>query len=150
MTVVPKQLRSERFEAFALKNEDSPEVQRLLEACADFCRLILGREPLPSDGQALYEMGPEAGRPPGDKLLLGIRTPGRPDLVGILDAFRNYPEQGIWYIGLLLFLPELRSSGLGRKVVDELATLAREQGAKEIQLNVVDQNEKAKHFWDAC
>jgi RimJ/RimL family protein N-acetyltransferase len=80
-------------------------------------------------------------------MLLGISVPARSKLSGVLDVFRDYPSEGIWYIGLLLLDPYVRSAGLGAKIVEELASDATRSGARELQLNVVEQNVAAHAIW---
>ena len=82
-------------------------------------------------------------------MLFGLSFAAQDELVGVLDAFRDYPEPGTWYIGLLLFSPRSRGAGLGRDVTEALADMARDHGARELQLNVVEQNEAAYRFWTA-
>lgn len=145
--MIDVKLVGKRLRAAPLLPADAPAVQRLLEACADYCQLVLGRNPLPGDAEALYVMGPEAGHPAGDKLLYGIRQAEGSDLIGVLDAFRDYPEPRVWYVGLLLLHPDKRNGGIGRAVLESLADAAREAGARELQLNVVAQNIDAHAFW---
>jgi GNAT superfamily N-acetyltransferase len=148
------ELRGKLFRAFPLMPEHGAALWRLLEASADYSELVLGRSPTPADAEAVYMAGPEDGREPGEKILLGITstmqsTDVSAPLSGVLDAFRNYPDPGVWYIGLLLFSPDERVRGLGRAVVEALADGARASGAHELQLNVVEQNVKAHRFWQA-
>lgn len=79
--------------------------------------------------------------------MLGITTPGASNFVGVLDAFYDYPDKGIWYIGLILIAPEVRNLGLGDRVLETFARQAKQAGAFELQLNVVEQNERAYTFW---
>jgi len=148
------ELRGERFRTFPLMPEHGPALWRLLEASADYSELVLGRMPTPADANAVFMAGPEDGTEPGDKILLGIMSTNQSTdaslhLSGVLDAFRNYPDPSAWYIGLLLFSPDERVRGLGRAVVEALADTARASGARELQLNVVEQNVKAYRFWQA-
>ncbi|MBV8366442.1 MAG: GNAT family N-acetyltransferase [Candidatus Eremiobacteraeota bacterium] len=144
-------LESERFRAFPLTPEHGLALARLLDASADYSLLVMGRAPEPGDANTVYMAGPEDGREPGDKVLLGIeaipRTAAADELSGVLDAFRDYPEPGVWYIGLLLFSPEQRGRGLGEAVVEAFAAAAKAGGAHELQLNVVEQNGNGHRFW---
>jgi ribosomal protein S18 acetylase RimI-like enzyme len=145
-----KSLEGARFTASELGTDDGPSLQGLLEECADYHELVFGRPPGPAEAQSAFYAGPEDGRSPENKMLLGIRLKGSQRLDGVLDAFRDYPERGVWYIGVLLFSPAARSSGAGRDVVETLARAAQERGAGELQLNVVEQNEAAHRFWLRC
>ena len=138
------------FGSFALGPEHGSALQALLEASADYCELAMGRRPGPGDANAVYYAGPEEGREPGDKMLLGLRRKDSGEFIGVLDAFRDYPERSVWYIGLLLFAPTERGKGIGRHVVEALASAARSAGARELQLNVLEHNQAAHRCWSSC
>lgn len=95
----------------------------------------------------MFYAGPEEGKDPGDKILLGIVSNEDGNLIGVLDAFADYPSPGVWYIGLLLFDPVARRAGLGASVLRTLVGEAARAGARELQLNVVEQNTLAHAFW---
>jgi GNAT superfamily N-acetyltransferase len=140
-------LRGSGFVAWPLEPSDGPALQRLLESCADFWDLLLGLPPGPAEAQAVFLAGPEEGADPAGKMMFGIKLPGSDDMVGVLDVFRDYPEAGAWYVGLLLINPDVRSSGLGRAVMAALSSEAQRLGARELQLNVVEQNAIGDRFW---
>jgi GNAT superfamily N-acetyltransferase len=140
-------LQGRDFATHALSDTDASELQRLLERCADYFQVVLDRDPGPAEALAVFYAGPEEGKNPGDKVLLGITARDDGRLVGVLDAFRDYPEPGVWYIGLLLFDPAARRGGLGARVLEALAQEAAGAGARELQLNVVEQNALAFAFW---
>jgi GNAT superfamily N-acetyltransferase len=108
---------------------------------------VLGREPGPAEALSVFYAGPEEGRDPVDKILLGITPAGETRLIGVLDAFRDYPEPGTWYIGLLLLDPDVRRGGLGAEILEAFAGAASRGGARELALNVVEQNRLAHVFW---
>jgi len=143
-------LEGARFSAYELTSDDGLVLQALLEACIDYHELVLGHPPGPAEAQAIFYAGPEAGHNPENKMLLGIALRDSAQLIGVLDAFRDYPEHRVWYIGLLLFSPTARNSGIGREVVESFALAAAERGAHELQLNVVEQNEAGLRFWTRC
>ncbi|HXW52301.1 MAG TPA: GNAT family N-acetyltransferase [Candidatus Acidoferrales bacterium] len=140
-------LRGQDFSTHPLTDADAPELQHLLERCADYFHVVLDRDPGPAEALAVFYAGPEEGKEPGDKVLVGITARDDNRLLGVLDAFRDYPESGVWYIGLLLFDPAARRAGLGASVLDALAQEAAAAGARELQLNVVEQNTLAFAFW---
>ena len=139
-----------RFWARTLTSDEVPALQGLLERCTEYPELVLGYPPGPAEAQSVFYAGPEDGRNPENKMLLGIRAQGDEELAGVLDAFYDYPERGVWYIGLLLLAPSTRGSGIGREIVDALADAASRSGAKELQLNVVEQNRAGHRFWNSC
>jgi ribosomal protein S18 acetylase RimI-like enzyme len=69
------------------------------------------------------------------------------DIVGLLDVVRSYPEQTVWWIGLFLFIPEIRSQGIGQKVLEGFAKYVRVNGGQAIMLGVVEENKRAYKFW---
>lgn len=141
------ELKGRGFLARALMRADEPALQRVLESCADYYHLVLGVPPGPSEAAAVSLAGPEEGADPSGKMLYGIWTPGGEELVGVLDAFADYPQAGAWYVGLLLIVPAMRASGIGRSVMEALTATARRLGAHEFQLNVVEQNTAGQRFW---
>jgi GNAT superfamily N-acetyltransferase len=128
-----------------LTAEDGQEVQALMERCSDHAELTMGLLPGPAEAQSLYAQLPE-GKDYDDKILLGIYTAER-QLVGVLDAVRDYPEPGEWYIGLLLLEPAQRRHGLGERVYRAFERWAASQGAQGIRLAVVEQNVDGERFW---
>jgi GNAT superfamily N-acetyltransferase len=135
----------ERYTLVALTPDDGPEVQALLERSADYSELVMGLPPGPAEAQSLYIDLPE-GTGYEDKLLLGVFT-GEHRLVGALDAVRDHPERGEWWIGLLLLEPEQRSHGLGERIYHVFERWAGARGAQGIRLAVLEQNVKAERFW---
>jgi GNAT superfamily N-acetyltransferase len=49
-------------------------------------------------------------------------------MVGLLDAVNGYPKPGIWFIGLLLFSPDHRKKGLGKKALNGFEEWILSQG----------------------
>jgi GNAT superfamily N-acetyltransferase len=80
------------------------------------------------------------------KVLIGLFRPGE-DLVGVIDAFRDHPAPGDWWLGLLLLEPRERGQGLGRSVYHQFEAWAAAQGAITTWLSVVEQNQRAYDFW---
>jgi GNAT superfamily N-acetyltransferase len=126
-------------------DEDAGELQALLEKCVDYCMLVDGHPPGPSAASWLI-----CDCPPGksihDKVVLGIYSL-RKHMVGVLDALRDYPLAGDWWIGLLLLDPRNRNKGLGSMTVRSFAGWVALQGARRILLGVVDANDQALSFW---
>ena len=104
----------------SLGAEAAAELDALSLRCADFLRLVEGREPGPQEGrEILTETPPDF--PLADKFVLGVRSGG--ELIGVADVLRGYPTAAVWWIGLLLLTPEGRGGGLGggdRRGVGEL------------------------------
>jgi len=123
---------------------DAPALQELLERCADFSWLVEGEPPSPHAARDIL-----ADLPPGkslvDKFMYGIFRENA--LVGVLDAIRGYPQQGAWWIGLLLLDPAQRGRGTGEQALLTFEDWAGQQGAQALMLGVVVENQRGLQFW---
>src|SRR5690349_5357862 len=92
--------------------EDAPTLQRLYEACADYFLLADGVPPTASAAAEEFGNLPP-GVPASAKFIFA--SPPRDNGVpaAVVEGLRDYPQAGIWYVGLMLVQPQLRSSGLG-------------------------------------
>ncbi len=127
-----------------LSEGDVPAIASLFHECADYWHLVVGRAAGEEESASLL-----TERPPAlalsNKFVFGLRIGGR--LVAIADAFRDYPHDGIWWLGLLLIAPESRGRGLGRRLYAAFESWAAAQGARELRLCVQAQNTRAHEFW---
>ena len=128
-----------------LQLEDATALQALLEKGADYSQLVTGSPPDSSAAYSLLTDYPE-GKTPNDKFIIGISIEQK-DLIGVLDAIRDYPAQHYWWLGLLLFDPKYRGQGLGQQVYRAFEQWVSQQGAQRIYLGVVEQNQRAYQFW---
>ena len=140
-------IKGSRFSTKPLTDADAERLQVLLERCSDYFEVVMNRKPAPTDALSIFYAGPEEGQEPRNKILLGITDSRSSDLIGVLDAFKDYPVTGTWYVGLLLLDPAARQSGLGAEIMQSLCQSAVRSGARELQLNVVEQNELGHSFW---
>ncbi|WP_161977848.1 GNAT family N-acetyltransferase [Dictyobacter kobayashii] len=124
---------------------ENARVQDLYERCADYVEFVTGSKPGPDTAQHIFTELPE-GKTYNDKLLIGIFTPTE-QLVGILDAIRNYPTEYEWYINLLLLDPQERNHRLGERIYHIFSEWASNQGAQAIRLAILERNQQAQHFW---
>jgi ribosomal protein S18 acetylase RimI-like enzyme len=133
------------YSARRLAPDDAQNLQRLLEQCADYTEIVEGTGVSPAAAQELFQELPP-GRTFSDKLVMGIINRVG-DIIGVLDGMRNYPENNIWWIGLLMFSPDSRCQGLGRMVVEGFVENVRGQGGRAVMLGVVEDNRRAYSFW---
>ena len=126
--------------------EDIMAIQVLCEKCLDFMLLVDGRPAEPKEVEKDFLSVPP-GKSHEDKLVFGI-TNQQKDMIGLLETLRWYPDEKTWWIGLLLFTPEMRSQGIGQKVLFGFVEYARLGGAQEIMLGVVEENRLAYKFWE--
>lgn len=134
------------YSVHQLSLEDIEAIQELFEICLDYMLLVDGHPADPSGVEEDFLFVPP-GKSQNDKIVFGIMDQQN-DLVGLLDALRGYPEETAWWIGLLLFVPEVRSQGLGQRVVQGFAEYVRSNGGQAIMLGVVEENGRAYKFWE--
>jgi GNAT superfamily N-acetyltransferase len=138
---------SGRLSVSLLGENDLAELQNLMERCTDYSELLTG---LPTEENAARELlasHPET-KPLADKYAFGLYAEGEM-LIGVLDAVRDYPQEGTWYIGLMMIDPQERSQGWGEKAYHAFESWAAGQGAREIGLAVLEVNPKAQRFWQS-
>jgi len=128
-----------------LSLEDLGAIQGLLDKCLDYMLLVDGHPADPDGVEEDFQFVPP-GKTLDDKFVFGIYNQQK-DLVGMLDAMRGYPDETTWWIGLLLFVPEVRSQGIGQKVLHGFIEYVRLNGAQALMLGVVEQNQLAYKFW---
>lgn len=132
------------YEVRRLCEDDVADIDALHMRCADFVRLVEGRDPAEGDGLALLHDRPERV-PLADKIVFGIYANG--DMKGAIELLRNYPTNGIWYLGTLLIDPERRGSGTGASVYAALTKWVAGNGGSAIRLIVQRENPSALRFW---
>jgi len=128
-----------------LSEENKQEIFSLIKNCSDYYVIVNGIEADSTDiDDILY--GLPVGRTYEDKIVLGLFN--REDkLTALIDILKNYPVQNCWWIGLLLIKVSERGRGLGRIIFNNLKDFVIENSGLEIQLGVVEENEKALNFW---
>ncbi len=138
-------IHTQEYSIHRLQPEDIEAVQALFEKCLDFMLLVDGRAAGPQAAREEFQSVPP-GWSLADKFLFGI-VDQQKDLVGYLDVMRGYPQEGAWWIGLLLLVPQVRSQGLGQKVTQGFTDYIRTNHGREIMLGVVENNQSAYKFW---
>ncbi len=129
-----------------LDESRSGELVAFYEECRAYFELATGEPPGPDEAGQLLRALPR-GKTHDDKFVIGFYdAPGH--MVGVLDLIRNYPGDGDWYVGLLLFGPSSRGRRLGERVVRRLEEWVRAEGGKALHLIVQQQNPGALRFWE--
>lgn len=125
---------------------DIGAIQGLFESCLDYMLLVDGHAADPNSVAEEFQSVPP-GKSLDDKFVFGIayRQNG---LVGLLDTLRWYPDETTWWIDTLLLVPEIRSQGIGQRVVQGFVEYVRASGGQAIMLGVVEENKRAYKFWN--
>ncbi|WP_429125468.1 GNAT family N-acetyltransferase [Ensifer sp. 4252] len=133
------------YEIEALTANDAPRLVPLYQSCADYIVLERGHPPDIAIALEEFESFPP-GRTEADKFIFGLKS-ATDEFAGLLACDRHYPQEGIWWIALLMIAPALRRSGMARSLCDDFFKWLKTQQAERIQLAVFAGNEQALRFW---
>ncbi len=128
--------------------DDAIRLQQFLEGCSDYYELHEGCSTPADAGEYELTAIPSTARPDDLRVFALEGDGGRLDAV--LQLLRNYPEPGTWWIGMLVVASELRSRGLGSRLVAHALRVAATEGATAIRLAVSTRNPRAQRFWEAA
>ncbi|MGE0282320.1 MAG: GNAT family N-acetyltransferase [Rhizobiaceae bacterium] len=133
------------FRVEELKPRDAARLQPLFEACADYAFLEGGEAVAANAAAAEFEATPP-GRTTADKFMLGLLN-GEERIVGLIAADRGWPEDGCWWLGLMLVDPAERGTGLAPAFAKAYFDWVNDQGAERVELAAFDENKRADRFW---
>ena len=128
-----------------LHPEHTALLQRLFERCPDYAMIVEGEEVSPEAAKETFEAAPP-GRSLADKFIYGLFD-RQGELRAVLEGMRHYPENGVWWIGLLMIDPALRGQGVGKRLVQFFCDCVRSQRGEAVMLGVVEENAPAFQFW---
>jgi GNAT superfamily N-acetyltransferase len=129
-----------------LEDADLPALQALFERCSAFFQLVQGSPPRHDQAMSWLHQGVPEGAAPQSRTVYGLLDDeGR--LVGAVDATRDHPAAGEWWIGTMILEPTIRGVGLGAGFHAEILRRVRQHGARGIQLCVQRENPGALRFW---
>jgi RimJ/RimL family protein N-acetyltransferase len=126
---------------------DTTAVQKLCERCGDYFCLHEGT-PVPKNAAADIFTSLPPGKAQKDKFVFGVVKPDG-TLVGVIDLVQDFPETGVWMLGLMLLAPEERGNGTGRAAHEGIVGWAKALGAKSMRIGVIEENRAGAHFWDS-
>ncbi|HXJ21676.1 MAG TPA: GNAT family N-acetyltransferase [Polyangia bacterium] len=132
----------------ALVPLDGGGAERLAAFCrraTDFFELVGGMPGGPETAADI--LAPLAAHiTPGTIHRFGLESDG--DLIGVLELLEGYPTADIWYVGLLVLVPDRRRSGLGSSVWAGARDWIQSRGGTWVRLIVQQQNTGARAFWE--
>lgn len=127
-----------------ITSSNREEIKHLYDLCSDYHIMCSGKNAIYEDIDSIFEYSDK--KTSEDSLTLGVYN--KCDLlIGMVDIFKNYPDNGTWMIGLLLLSPNERNKRLGKIVHGEISKYALTQGANKLRIGVVEQNTKGLKFW---
>ena len=127
-----------------LQPPDLAALQSLFERGSDYFEIATGAPPAKDEATRAYVAGPPT-KSVDDKRVIGVFD-AADQLVGVLDAIVDWPQDGVWSMGILLLDPEHRGSGLGKAVLGAFEDWAKGRGAREFRTAVVTRHEAGRRF----
>jgi GNAT superfamily N-acetyltransferase len=144
---IPAFFDDKEISAYYLKDTDQDAIFSLLKACADFSLLSHGIPSAEDDAHDLLTDRPP-GISPDQKAVIGFFDRDF-RLAAALDFLIGYPDENIWFIGLLLIHPDLRGQGFGRRILSGFEAWARTNQGKALMIGVLECNSSAMRFWQS-
>lgn len=127
-----------------LTEGDVTDVASLYRRCADYFLLQDGALPTFADAHELFADVPRE-KDARDQTVFGWKEAD--DLYAVAAILRNYPEDGVWYLGFLIVDAVRRGRGVGRSIYSQVQDWAVARGAIEIRLAVLEANQAGERFW---
>ena len=124
---------------------DRARVEAFFTAVQDYVILERDAPPGPEVTDAFFSQAPP-GADPADSQRLGLFDGDV--LQALVELSFGFPEADSAYIGLLIALPAARGTGAGTALLRACETFARQRGAREIFMAVLDANPKGRAFWE--
>ncbi|MET0366176.1 MAG: GNAT family N-acetyltransferase [Sphingobium sp.] len=114
--------------------------------CTDYFLLQDGVTPTLRDARGLFTDLPP-GKVAQDQAVFGWKEDGF--LYAVAAILRDYPTQNIWYLGFMIVDPRWRGRGVGASFYRKLEAWAVAEGATELRVAVIEDNEPGARFWRA-
>jgi len=127
-----------------LTEHDAGDVADLYARCTDYFMLQDGEPATLADAIDLFRDVPDE-KSSADQTVMGWR--GENGLIAVGAILRDYPSDGVWYLGFMIIDSAARGQGIGRSIYDTIKQWAAARGAQEIRLAVLEANEAAERFW---
>ncbi|MEG3092902.1 GNAT family N-acetyltransferase [Sphingomonas sp. PB1R3] len=127
-----------------LTESDAGAVADLYARCTDYFMLQDGEPATLADAIELFRDIPK-DKNAVDQTVMGWQ--GQNGLMAVAAILRDYPRDGIWYLGFMIIDAAARGQGIGRSIHDTIEQWAANRGAHEIRLAVLEMNGAAERFW---
>lgn len=129
----------------ALDPADLDAIWSLMQASADYIWLEREEEPLPALVDEFFNDAPP-GLVAEDGYRAGVFDGGT--LLALAEMSFGFPDPGDSYLGLMLVRGVARGQGVGARLLRHLEAVARERGAGQMFLAVLDANPQGRAFWE--
>ena len=123
--------------------DDLRAIQTLFEACKDYFILMTGGSVTSASAHSLYIQLPE-GKSYKDKHIFGFYEDS--ELMGVIDAILNYPDDRTLTLGLFLVDPKYKVIGM-KNAYKLLERWCMDQKVSKIRISAYEILEDEMKFW---
>ena len=123
---------------------DISRLQTLFDRSTDYFEIATGAPPAKDEAARAFVAGPPS-KSVDEKRTVGVFDRSD-ELIGVLDAIVDWPDPGVWAMGMLLLEPASRGSGLGTAVLKAYETWAGGLGASQFRTAIVSHHERGRRF----
>ncbi|MEN9518762.1 MAG: hypothetical protein RLZZ381_1350 [Cyanobacteriota bacterium] len=128
-----------------LEINDADTLQKFYEKCADYNYLMEGQPPSATAAIDEFTAIP-TGKTLNDKYMLGIFN-SQNELIGLIEGMRNYPEEKVWWVGLIMLAPAHRCKGLLYPLLKQFEQYIANQGMDYVMASIIETNSKVLRLW---
>ncbi|EUJ33822.1 GNAT family acetyltransferase [Listeria floridensis FSL S10-1187] len=129
-----------------LTKKDAALAEEVCQKSEDYFLMEQGRAATLADAEGIISDLPE-GKTRFDKFVIAILDDNE-EAIGLVDVLADFPRKGQWMIGLLLLVPEVRQTGMGRVLHQVIKEWAEDGGADSLRIGVLKENSNAREFWE--
>ncbi len=129
--------------------DDIPALQTFYDANPGYSRLVMGRDPHPTEAFDDFHDLPPPEFPMNKKLMIGLVDTDR-HLIGVADIVSDLFAKDVWHIGFFMIAESRHGSGIGGYFYQVLEHWMQQQGARWLRLGVVSGNRRGEMFWRRC
>lgn len=125
---------------------DLPAIAAFYAESPEYLRLVEAREPQSQDALEFLSAVPPPEFSYRDHYALLLRdASGRVD--GLMMVATDLPATGVWHLSLMMVATRLHGGGLAQAAYGAYEAWAQASGACWLRLGVVEQNVRARRFW---
>ncbi|MCA3211823.1 MAG: GNAT family N-acetyltransferase [Burkholderiaceae bacterium] len=125
---------------------DLPAIAAFYAESPEYLRMVEAREPAPQDALEFLSAVPPPELSYRDHYALLLRDAcSRID--GLMMVATDLPATGVWHLSLMMVATRLHGRGLAQAAYGAYEAWARASGACWLRLGVVEQNVRARRFW---
>jgi len=130
-----------------LSPADLRDLQSLFERCSDYFEVATGAPAHREEASRAFVAGPPT-KSVDDKRVIGVFQNSQ--LVGVIDALVDWPESGVWSVGMFLLDPTHRTRGFGAQLMSAFEGWGGENGARSFRTAIVTHHGDGIRFLERC